>query len=192
MMVVTSFVLLACLTTGQKAPAFPEGVVDLSGGLTLEGENYQIPIAKSKISVLIFLDTQCPVANRYAPEIKRINQEFTSKGVAMYRVYLTGSDNKDEVIAHGKDFGYECPVILDPQHKLVKSLGISVTPEVAVIGQGGKLLYRGRIDSQTIDHGKIAPDYRKDLRIALGEILAGQPVTQRMTAPIGCFIPPPG
>ena len=32
------------------------------------------------MTVLIFISTDCPISNRYAPEIKRLHDEFAPKG----------------------------------------------------------------------------------------------------------------
>ena len=46
------------------------------------------------ITVLMFVTTDCPIANRYAPEIRRIYEEF-SEGVTFWLVYI--SDDKGQV-----------------------------------------------------------------------------------------------
>jgi hypothetical protein len=51
-----------------------------------------------------------------------------------------------------------------------------VTPEVAVVGPGGALLYRGRIDDLWSDYGKRRQEpTTRDLRAALDAALAGRP-----------------
>ena len=39
------------------------------------------------ITVLIFVSTDCPVSNRYAPEITRLLEEFSPRGVRFQLVY---------------------------------------------------------------------------------------------------------
>ena len=53
-----------------------------------------------------------------------------------------------------------------------------------------RLLYRGRIDDRVADFGKrrVEPT-RRDLRLALDDILAGKPVQTRLTKAVGCYIP---
>ena len=39
------------------------------------------------VQVFIFLRTDCPISNRYAPELTRIAKEFQGRHVAFYLVY---------------------------------------------------------------------------------------------------------
>ena len=69
----------------------------------------------------------------------------------------------------------------------------STTPEVAVIGASGQVLYRGRIDNLYAALGKKRPEAtEKDLRRALDEVLSGSRVSTPETKAIGCYIPPIG
>jgi hypothetical protein len=135
------------------------------------------------------LERNCPIGNRYAPEITRIAQKYGAQKVNFFRVYVEPQSASKAVQRHGKEYGLAIPALLDSKKSLAQSLGMRITPEVAVVGKDGTLLYRGRIDDRTIEHGKEKPGYRRDLREALDEILAGKPVSVRHTAATGCIIP---
>jgi hypothetical protein len=139
--------------------------------------------------VLVFLLTDCPIANRYAPELKRIEKDYAEKQVAFYRVYVYADATEDAIKDHTKQFEYKWPAVHDKDHSIVKALEAKVTPEVALLTADGKLQYKGRIDDWYIEHGRLREfDYRRDLRIALDEVLNGKPVTVPRTPAIGCFI----
>lgn len=140
------------------------------------------------VRVFLVLGVDCPIANRYAPEIRRIVSDFVPKKVQFFRVYVESKANINLVRKHTREYQYSFPAFLDPDKQFIKSVGVRVTPEAVVINTKGEMVYRGRIDSRNIDHGKVRPDYRKDLRIAIQETLAGKPVTERSTAAIGCII----
>lgn len=183
-------VLCSALALGfQAVDKFPTKPFDLPA---LQDENLQqtrIDFKSHKATVVLFVAVDCPIANRYAPEIKRIAADYGSKGVAFYRIYLLGPKDADEVQDHTKEYGFDFPALLDPDHLWVKAMGAKVTPEAMVFGPDSKMLYRGRIDDQNIEHGRIRPGYRHDLRVTLDEILAGKKVSVRETAAVGCFIP---
>jgi hypothetical protein len=81
-------------------------------------------------------------------------------------------------------------MVLDPQHQWVGEAGATRTPEVAVFSPRRELLYRGRIDDRYVDFGQRRTEpTTHDLRDALEAILAGKPVAQSRTEPIGCDIP---
>ena len=73
-------------------------------------------------------------------------------------VYVDPTLTKADVEKHLKDFGYTSfPAILDSTQKLVKATGATITPEAAVIGPAGQVLYRGRIDNVWAALGKRRP-----------------------------------
>jgi hypothetical protein len=183
--------LAAMLTLGaQAAGPFPEGRLDLSGAMSAHGGPVMLPAPNSKATVLLFIMADCPIANRYAPEIGRIAREFGAKGVAFFRVYVDPETALADMTKHAKDFGYSIPALLDAKLKLVNAARASVTPEAAVVSPSGTLLYRGRIDARYVEHARVQETgFRKDLRIALNEVLAGKQVSVRMTPAVGCFIP---
>lgn len=150
------------------------------------------PLARrgQKATVFFFVLSDCPIANAYAPEIKRICAEYARKKVNCYLVYADADLPAAAARKHVREFGYTCPALLDDHHVLVKLTGATVTPEAAVLSPEGKVLYRGRIDDLYTDYGKrrIKPSQR-DLRNALDAVVEGKPVPTATTKAIGCFIP---
>ena len=169
-----------------------QSLTKLTEATNLKGETYSIELASAKATVILFVATDCPVANRYAPEIERITKEYKPKGVQVFRIYLDQVEDADEVLSHSKEFSLTSTPLLDSEQKLVRRLKALVTPEAFLLLPTGEVAYRGRIDDVNIEHGKVRENYRRDLRIALDEVLSGKPVSVPETAAIGCLIPPPG
>ena len=152
----------------------------------------QRPLEKSpaRADVIIFILHDCPVANAFAPEINRLAAEFQPRGIRFFVVHTDPSLSAVAAQQHAKDFAYRCPVLLDPGHRLVARLKAAVTPEAFVVTPVGATAYRGRIDDRFVELGKRRQEpTRRDLRLALEAILAGQPVAEPVTKAIGCFIP---
>ncbi len=179
--------LIAILAmTQEKPPVLPKQEWN-----TVSGQALHLPSPGAKATVLLFVAVDCPISNRYAPEYVRLWDDFSNKGVSFVRVYVDDSVATGDIVQHGKDFGLVSPAILDGKHVLVKQLGITVTPEAAVIGPDGTLCYRGRINDINVEHGlqRDGTKARQDLRVAIDEILARKPVSQPFTTAIGCGIP---
>lgn len=141
------------------------------------------------MTVLIFVSVDCPVSNRYAPEIKRLYGEFTARGVRFRLVYPNPLDSGDAISRHLVAFGYPPIADRDGEHTLVKMAGASVTPEAAVFDNRQRLVYRGRIDDRFVELGRERPAATQhDLRNAMEAVLAGKPVTPSRTQAVGCFI----
>jgi hypothetical protein len=144
----------------------------------------------TKAIVFLFTSTDCPISNRYAPEVRRIAETFASKGVVFRLVYPNPADEAAAIREHMSAFSYAgaTEALRDPAHALVKYAGVMVTPEAAVYA-GGRIVYRGRIDNRFADLGVERPAATKrDLADALAAVLAGKPVTPPTTQAVGCFI----
>lgn len=140
-----------------------------------------------KATVLFFLTTECPIGNLYSPEISRIVQHYKKAGVTFHSVYA--HESAAEITNHQREYKLSLSALLDPQLKLAKLTGATVTPEACILGPNGKILYRGRIDDRAVKFGTVRLEPRvRDLRLALDAVLAGKPVTERITKPIGCYI----
>lgn len=145
-------------------------------------------LATLALTVYIFTTTDCPISNRYAPEIQRLAATFGAQANFVL-VYPVPSDSEQSIREHKKKFAFTLPSVRDTDLKLVKQVGATVTPEVAVM-KGSELLYRGRIDDRYIEFGKdrVKPTTR-DLEAALTAAIAGRPIAVKQTQAIGCFLP---
>jgi peroxiredoxin len=139
--------------------------------------------------VLFFLTTDCPLCNNYVPELNRIAQEFTPRGVAFYGVQGDATVPDADVRRHAEDFAYTFPYLFDPEESLAAYTGATATPEAAVLSPDGQLLYRGRIDNRLEDFGKQRVQVTEfDLRDTLEAVLHGKPVPHARTKALGCAI----
>ena len=181
----------AQLVAGAEPVGAQAGKASSISVRNLDGTPIQ-PLANTgqKATVLFFLMHECPVANSYAPEIARIMSEYSGKGVRSFVVYVENDLTPAKAREHARDYGFKSGAVLDPKHLLVKAAGATISPEAAVLSPAGEVFYRGRIDDRVADFGKrrVEPT-RRDLRLALDAILAGKPVSARLSKAIGCYIP---
>lgn len=146
--------------------------------------------AGTRATVFIFTATDCPISNRYAPEVRRIVGRFGPKGVAFRLIYANPADRPEAIREHLKSFMYPAAVeaLRDPQHAFVKYSGATITPEAVVVA-GGRVVYRGRIDDRFVDFGVDRPEpTTHDLADVLTAVLAGAAVNTPVTQAIGCYI----
>jgi ribosomal protein L35AE/L33A len=140
--------------------------------------------------VFLFTSTDCPISNRYAPEVRRIAEAFAPRGVKFRLVYPNPAETAEAIREHMSAFAYAgaTDALRDPAHALVKFAGATVTPEAAVYA-GGRIVYRGRIDDRHVDLGVERPAAtRRDLFDALTAVVAGKAVAPPTTQAVGCFI----
>lgn len=147
----------------------------------------QGPRLTEAVSVYLFTAVDCPISDRYAPELSRLATSFGDR-VRFTLVYANHGETAANVEAHARAFGFAMPHIRD-DGTLVRRANVSVTPEAAVFDRLGRLVYRGRIDDRYTDFGVDRPTpTRRDLALAIEEVLAGRPVTVPETRSIGCAI----
>jgi hypothetical protein len=141
------------------------------------------------VRVLIFARTDCPITNRYAPELGRIGQEFESKGVQFWIVYPDPSETPEKIAKHMAEYHLPGRGIADPHFRLQKRAEAKISPQAAVFDSSGKLVYSGRIDDRYVAFGKSrpSPDVH-DLENAIKSTLAGKPVVEARTKAIGCYL----
>ncbi len=147
------------------------------------------PFQKSsgKIIVLVFVRTDCPISNRYAPTIQRISSKYEAKA-AFWLIYPDKSESAEKIRQHEREYSYKLPALRDPQRALVKLAQARVTPEVAVFDASRRLTYHGRIDDLYQDFGRArhAPTTH-ELEDAIHAALTGHAPPANSPG-VGCFI----
>jgi peroxiredoxin len=140
---------------------------------------------------LFFIGAECPISNRYAPEINRLVADYSARGVVFYGVHSDPDISPATALRHARDYGFDFPALLDPAQTLAGKTGVILTPTAVILSPAGELLYRGRIDNRYLDFGKYrGAGVKPDLRIALEAVVDGKPVPEKFTKPVGCALPP--
>lgn len=146
------------------------------------------PLAGEDPVVLLFVRSDCPIANRYAPELRRLHERWRNEAVRLRLVYPDADETPESIRAHLAAHAVEIPALRDPEHRLVAHAGARITPEAAVYVKG-ELRYLGRIDDRFPDFGKArAEPSRRDLELAVEALLEGREVEVPRTEAIGCFL----
>lgn len=140
-------------------------------------------------AVLLFVMTDCPISNRYAPEIRRLHEQFAG-AVRFWLVYVDAQRPVEELREHRASFGYPFGALRDVDGSLVALAGATVTPEAAVFDAEQRMVYRGRIDDRFVSFGvaRRAPRTR-DLHDRLSRIAGGETLAFSETRAVGCYIP---
>lgn len=188
----TCAILLAVFTgfvPGQLPTVLPKAPIKFNKLTTVAGKTVSIPAKSAKATVLLFVGTDCPIANRMAPEMSRIIGEYKQKSVDCWMVYPDRELKNAEVNEHMKSFAIECQAFIDRKHALVKASGASVTPQAVILDSAGFVKYLGRINDLYAEHGRTNPAPKvNDLRDALDALLAGKAIKSPITEAIGCYI----
>src|SRR5689334_7554515 len=103
------------------------------------------PIARSRgPAVLIFLRTDCPISQRYAPTIQPLAAKYAGQAT-FWLVFPARNDSVAMIADHTREYGYTLAAIRDPDQRLVRRAKATTTPEAAVFDATGALRYHGRL-----------------------------------------------
>jgi thiol-disulfide isomerase/thioredoxin len=144
--------------------------------------------ARGKTVVLIFVRTDCPISNRYAPTIQQLGTKLKDQAT-FFLVYPSRKETAEAIRRHEKEFGYTFAAIRDPQHILVKQSAAQITPEAAVFNSSGHLVYHGRIDNlyEDFSHARTSATTH-ELAEAIDAAIAGKSLVSNATPAVGCYI----
>src|SRR5437899_612752 len=83
----------------------------------------------SKAVVLVFLGTECPVSNGYAPEYRRLVETYAGQGVLFYGLHPDPDVTAEVAARHAAEFRLPFAVLLDPTQRVARQAGVKVVPE---------------------------------------------------------------
>ncbi|MEP3479203.1 MAG: redoxin domain-containing protein [Fuerstiella sp.] len=138
--------------------------------------------------VITFLGTECPLAKLYGPRLNQLQTEFGKREVTFVGINSNTQDSLQEITHYVTQHQIKYPILKDVGNRLADKLTAERTPEVIVLDQNRRVRYQGRIDDQYLVGLSRDTVRRRDLAIALEELLAGSEVSTPKTKPIGCHI----
>ena len=165
---------------GQPAPQF--SLQDQNGKTVSLGD------FAGKVVVLEWTNPQCPFVQRHYQQhtMTSLAGKYGPEGVVWLAVNSTADATGDADKQWADEQHLSYPVLNDSAGTVGHAYGASNTPDLFVVGKDGTLLYKGAIDNDRDGD-------RQDGKVnyvdkALGEILAGKPVSTPETKPYGCSV----
>ena len=172
------------LPLGTEAPDFvlpdPDGTTHALGDVPADA-----PV------LVMFISNHCPFVKHVAGELAALGREYAGRGVAIYAI---GSNDTASHPQDGPPFmkreaesrGYTFPYLFDEDQSVAKAYRAACTPDFFLFDANRRLVYRGQLDGSR--PGNNLPVDGRDLRRALDQVLAGEPVSPEQTPSVGCNI----
>jgi thiol-disulfide isomerase/thioredoxin len=145
-------------------------------------------LGEAKGYALVFLNTTCPIAQRYLPRIEELHKQYAEQGIQFVGIYNSQDDNPRKMSAHGLAAQLTLPLVWDEEQVCTKALGVERVPQVVLLDGNKQVVYSGRIDDQYRSGGAQPQVTRHDLEEAIKELLAGKPVSVAETTVDGCKV----
>ncbi|MBX9791625.1 MAG: redoxin domain-containing protein [Pirellulales bacterium] len=138
--------------------------------------------------VVLFVGVECPLVGQYMPRIVELAAAYAKQGVRFVAIDANRQDSLAELVAFGQRHKLELPILKDPSGEVARQFGATRTPEAFVVDAAGRVRYHGRIDDQ-YGVGFLRPQpTRRDLALALDDLLAGREPAVAETPAAGCLI----
>jgi peroxiredoxin len=141
-----------------------------------------------KLIVVAFLGVDCPLAKLYARRLNEIAERFGPRGVAILGINSNQHDQIRDIARFARAHEVAFPLLKDADNRIADLFGATRTPEVFLLDTQRKVRYRGRVDDQYGVGLHRATVTRRDLVLAIEELLAGKDVSIATTPAPGCFI----
>lgn len=173
---------------GKPAPQF--SAVDSNG------KTWSLADLKGKVVVLETTNHDCPYVRKHytSNNMQDQQREAAAKGVVWLTVASSATGEQGYVTAQqANDLTRDrnaapAAVLLDPQSKVARAYGATVTPHMYIIDANGILVYKGGIDSIPSSSTSDIPKATQYVRVALDQVLAGKPVAEASPRAYGCTL----
>jgi thiol-disulfide isomerase/thioredoxin len=171
-------------------PPIGTRIGDFSLPRAADGQTWSLAenATNAKAVVVLFLGTECPVSNSYAPTLAALHRVYSPKRVVFVGVNSNQQDDAAAVAKHAKEYALPFPVLKDNGSTLADRFRAERVPEAFVLDGNRTVRYRGRIDDQFGKGIKRPKPSQNDLRDALDAVLSGKAVARPVTEVAGCPI----
>ena len=171
------------LRIGDKAPDFKLHATD--------GKTYSLDDFKtSRTLVVFFTCNHCPFVTGSDEVTRAAVLRFKDKGVAFIGINSNSENTHQEddfsnMVKRMNDQRFPWVYVRDESQDVARAYGALRTPHFFVFNEERGLVYTGR----GVDNPRnTAQMTTNDLERALGEVVAGKPVSIPLTNPIGCNV----
>ncbi len=171
--------------------------------LGLQAADFQLPdvVSWQQISLdtatgtkgllVIFLSRHCPYVQHVKSELARIGRDYISKGIGVVAISANDiskypDDAPEKLKLMALEEGFNFPVCYDESQKVAQKYEAACTPDYFLYDQNHQLVYRGQLDDSRPGNNK--PVTGHSLRLAMDQLLAGEPVDQNQYPSLGCNI----
>jgi len=183
---------LELLETPAQPATLPIGAVGPSfdGLLGTDGQRHGwSTLAERDLLVLIFSSNRCPTAKAYGERMNGLQRDYGPRGVQLVALnandpHLYPEESYPRMVDRAREDGYTFPYLVDEGQRVGRAYGARCTFHVFVLDRDRRLRYEGRFDDARLPERVTT----QDLRNALDDLLAGQPVRVAETRPFGCSL----
>ena len=171
------------LQLGEHPPVFSLPATD--------GKTYSLSdFDDDKYLVIFFTCNHCPFVLGSDEVTRQTAEKYAPEGVRFVAInsnskHTYPEDDFEHMVARMQEHQFPWLYLYDESQDVARAYGALRTPHFYVFDQDRKLVYTGRGVDNPRDASKASVN---DLDNALGELVAGKPISNPLTNPIGCNV----
>jgi peroxiredoxin len=173
------------LELGTIAPDF--ALTDVVTGSSVRRDDFR----GKKALLVLFICAHCPYVKHIEKGIAALGKDYAGKPLSVVAI------SSNDVITHPADspaglkqqaetFGFNFPYLYDESQAVAHAYKAACTPDIFLFDKDFQLVYRGQFDESRPGNG--IPVTGEDLRKAINQVLADQPIPVDQRPSIGCNI----
>lgn len=144
------------------------------------------PVSGTKGKVVLFISTDCPIAMKSAPAIRKLIENYQPKGFEFSACFSNELESKPVVDQYMEDYGLKLDYCIDLGGALAKKEGVTHVPTVVVRDAAGKKVYQGSIFDNR-DPNSARKNYVDQV---LSNLSHGKTLAFAKTPTYGCILMP--
>jgi peroxiredoxin len=146
-------------------------------------------LAKAPALLVAFLCNHCPYVRHIETELGKALSAYPELAVVAVCTNDADAypdDAPERLAEQAKRAGWQFPYLVDADQQTGRAYNAACTPDFFLYDAQRRLVYRGAFDDSTPGNGK--PVTGANLRAAIEQVLAGQPVPEPHQPSMGCSI----
>lgn len=173
------------LPLGTKAPAFELQDVVTGQFVTLDD------VTREYGTLVMFICNHCPYVKHVEEQMVSMGNEYLDKGIGVVAISSNDiaaypEDSPEEMRELAKRWNYHFPYLYDESQSVARSYDAACTPDFYLFNAARELVYRGQMDKSR--PGNSEPNNGEDLRAAMDDLIAGNPIMIEQIPSVGCNI----
>jgi peroxiredoxin len=173
---------------GAPAPAFQ--------AVDADGKTRSLSEFAGKTVILEWTNHDCPYVRKHynSATMQTLQKDMAKEGVVWLSVISSPPGEQGHVDGAGakelsaKRNAAPAAVLLDPNSRVARAYGATVTPHMYVVDPRGTLAYMGAIDDKPSASAASLTGAKSYVRQAVAELKAGKPVSEASTRAYGCAV----
>jgi peroxiredoxin len=173
------------LELGTTAPDF--ALTDVVTGKMIR----RADLRGRKALLVFFICAHCPYVKHVEKGLAALGKDFAGKPIGIVAISSNDAathpgDSPAGLKQQAETSGFVFPYLYDETQSVAHAYKAACTPDFFLFDGDLRLVYRGQFDSSRPGNG--VPITGEDLRAAIEQVLAGQPVPKNQRPSIGCNI----